>query len=117
MPEAIPDTLGVIATKQRDQSAAPAFDSGNADVRHNGVCLETQVVHAIKHGRKGTHPNGDHNTLEVDTIAHVRSSFGDIRGTIKNDINRFVKRVPLFMLSTFVEVRLDFVQEITHKFH
>src|SRR5690606_37477140 len=48
---------------------------------------------------------------------HMSGGFSDCRGTVKNSVYRFIKRIPLFVLAAFVEVRFYFVEETTQGTH
>ncbi len=74
IPEAIPETAGVIAAQQFDQPAVPALHALPGG--HDAVGLEAQVVHAVEHGRESRQPHGDHDALEVYPIAHMGGGSG-----------------------------------------
>jgi len=75
IPEAIPEAGRIVPGQRHDQCTAPASRVG---ARHfeDGIGLKTQVVHAIEHGWECCQPDGDHDALEVDAIAHMRGGAG-----------------------------------------
>ena len=50
---------------------------------------------------------GDHDSLQVDTVANVRGTSGDPAGLIERRINGLIERRPLFILAALLEFRLE----------
>src|SRR5690606_31935500 len=91
IPEAIPDTVGIMAGEKADQRAVPVIDRGYPHGSHRGIGLESQVIHAVEHGGEHRQPDGNHHSFEVDAIANMGTVLSDIRGRIKNGVYSFVE--------------------------
>ena len=68
--ETVPYTVYVVATKCPNNSTAPAIQL-TARCREHFIGLESQVPHAVEHGRECGKPYGDHDALQIHTVAHV----------------------------------------------
>src|SRR5690606_7116300 len=87
---------------------------GQAAFQQIGIGLQTNVVHAEKHGREGAEPDGDHHPLQINPVSHVRGRSRYLARGIKNGVHCLVEGVPLFMFSTREEMGLDLIQELSH---
>src|SRR5690606_19834745 len=110
MPQAVPDTAGVIGGKHLDPRAVPVTDAVQAHRGDRGVGLEAEVVHAVEHGRKGRQPDGDHDAFEVNTVAHVRGTHSHPAGTVENRVYGLVQAVPLFITTALLKVRCHIIE-------
>src|SRR5690606_40137614 len=99
--EVIPDTVRVITRQRSNNGMSPVIARhGQAAFQQIGIGLQTNVVHAEKHGREGAEPDGDHHPLQINPVSHGRGRSRYLARGIKNGVHCLVEGIPLFMFST-----------------
>ena len=105
----VPDVARVVVAEKTDQRSAPTVD---APAGHGVdlVGLEAQVVHAVEHRGERREPHGDHDALEVDTVAHVGRRLRDRRRLVENRVYGFEERIKALEASSLLGLVLDVVE-------
>src|SRR5690554_1740869 len=96
---------------------APVANECIGSYRQITVGLEADIPHTEKHSGECTQPNGNHNTLQIDAIAHMRGRGCYGARSVENSIDSFVKCIPALVLTAFFKMMLDSIEKLPDSCH
>src|SRR5690554_1809864 len=112
-----PQAIRVVPRRQSHENGFTPTAHGGVVTGNRCVSVPTGSPHTEEHGREGTHPDGNHHALEVDAVTHMRRGLGYTRGRVENRIHRLIERIPLLVLATLVEMRLEIIECLSNTHH